>query len=89
MSTTLFFILFLTIASSLLATSADAHSDTHVQKLCGKHAFKNIRNLCSPKMETIGQLCIEGDLPNTSLYCHMGYSDSQVKYMCCPGQDLQ
>ncbi|EFP09225.1 CRE-INS-23 protein [Caenorhabditis remanei] len=77
MNTFFFFVLlFFVFSSSLMA-----HSDRHVRSLCGVKAAKNILKICPGEK---GIPCNNGALPSMTEYCSMGFSDSQIKFMCCP-----
>ncbi|CAA83609.1 putative insulin-like peptide alpha-type 3 [Caenorhabditis elegans] len=69
----------LIILSIILAQVTDAHSELHVRRVCGTAIIKNIMRLC-PGVPA----CENGEVPSPTEYCSMGYSDSQVKYLCCP-----
>ncbi|CAA83611.1 putative insulin-like peptide alpha-type 2 [Caenorhabditis elegans] len=66
-------------------STMDAHTDKYVRTLCGKTAIRNIANLCPPKPEMKG-ICSTGEYPSITEYCSMGFSDSQIKFMCCDNQ---
>ncbi|EFP09208.1 CRE-INS-21 protein [Caenorhabditis remanei] len=71
------FIIFLIILSIFSISPIQSHSTKHVRSLCKRKAVKHIRKICP-------DMCLTGDMLNVYEYCSMGYSDSQVKFICCP-----
>uniref|UniRef100_A0A1I7TNP6 SVWC domain-containing protein n=1 Tax=Caenorhabditis tropicalis TaxID=1561998 RepID=A0A1I7TNP6_9PELO len=88
MKVAFFIILYIFFVFSFSTNSAEAHSDHHVRKVCGKSAAKNIMTLCPQTHENYADICINGEVPSFTEYCSMGFSDSQIKFMCCPDQDF-
>ncbi|CAA83610.2 putative insulin-like peptide alpha-type 1 [Caenorhabditis elegans] len=75
MKTYSFFVLF--IVFIFFISSSKSHSKKHVRFLCATKAVKHIRKVCP-------DMCLTGEEVEVNEFCKMGYSDSQIKYICCP-----
>uniref|UniRef100_A0A1I7TNQ4 Saposin B-type domain-containing protein n=1 Tax=Caenorhabditis tropicalis TaxID=1561998 RepID=A0A1I7TNQ4_9PELO len=89
-----FFAILFALLLIIMIHPSDAHSSKHVRTLCKRKAVRHIHKLCPDMCLTGGEISnmymnteeLLSELINVSEYCTMGYSDSQVKHMCCPDQ---